>query len=163
MACSGNGILVAKLSGSVITDALDRTGYIASNYQFQFDGPPQAGAIYTAGFSQCSNGTLALGGSTVFYQCKSGNFYNLYDRWWAPQCSPVQILIMPCGEGAPDSTADGQRVVGTTTVPTTVVVPLSDGQPQVITTMKTIPLCQISDGKVFLLVKKKFKKKDPGP
>lgn len=57
--------------------------YIAANYQFQFDAPPQAGAIYTTGFSLCANGSLALGGSAIFYQCLSGSFYNLYDRDWA--------------------------------------------------------------------------------
>ena len=143
-ACSGSGILVATLSDGVVKDAQDRTGYIASNYQFQFDGPPQAGSIYTAGFSECSNGSLALGGSTVFYQCKSGDFYNLYDRWWAEQCSPVEIMVIPCGEGAQDLGA--HHVVGTAVVPTTVVVPLGDGQPQVITTNKAVPMCQIDDG-----------------
>lgn len=145
-ACSGSGILVATLDGGVMKDAQGRTGYIASNYQFQFDGPPQAGSIYTAGFSECSNGTLALGGSTIFYQCKSGNFYNLYDRWWAEQCSPVEILTMPCGEGA--EIASNQHVVGTSVVTTTAVVPLGDGQPQVVTTVKAIPMCQIDDGQV---------------
>ncbi|KAK0707986.1 hypothetical protein B0H67DRAFT_325581 [Lasiosphaeris hirsuta] len=145
-ACSGNGILVAELRDGVVTDSQGRAGYVASNYQFQFDGPPQAGAIYTAGFTHCGNGSLALGGSTVFYQCRSGDFSNLYDRWWAEQCSPVEILVMPCGEGAADEST-GARVVGTTVVPTTVVIPLSDGQPQVITTSKVIPLCQIGDGK----------------
>ena len=57
--------------------------YIAANYQFQFDNPPQAGAIYTTGFSLCANNTLALGGSAIWYQCLSGSFYNLYDRDWA--------------------------------------------------------------------------------
>ncbi|KAK4444497.1 hypothetical protein QBC34DRAFT_451898 [Podospora aff. communis PSN243] len=145
-ACSGSGILVTTLQDGVIKDAQGRTGYIASNYQFQFDGPPQAGSIYTAGFSECSNGSLALGGSTVFYQCKSGNFYNLYDRWWAEQCSPVEILAMPCGDGADE--VGGQRVVGTSVVTTTAVVPLGDGQPQVVTTTKAIPMCQIDDGQI---------------
>lgn len=148
-ACSGDGILVAELSDGVISDALNRTGYIASNYQFQFDRPPQSGALYTAGFSHCSNGSLALGGSAVFYQCRSGSFYNLYDRWWAEQCSPVEILVMPCGgesdnDGAVDGNDEGQHVVATSTVLTTVVVPLGDGQPQVVTTM--VPICQIVDG-----------------
>ncbi|KAK5658078.1 hypothetical protein OQA88_2634 [Cercophora sp. LCS_1] len=143
--CSGEGILVSQLQDTVITDAQGRTGYIASNYQFQFDGPPQAGAIYTAGFYHCPNGSLALGDSSVFYRCKSGDFYNLYDRWWAEQCSPVEILVMPCGEG---TGAAPQNVVGTQVVVTTAVVPIADGQPQVITTTKAIPMCQIGDGQV---------------
>ena len=91
VACQTNSTLSLTLAGGVLKDAAGRTGYIASNYQFQFDGPPQAGAIYTSGFSVCSNGSLALGGSDVFYQCLSGSFYNLYDRDWAAQCSPVTI------------------------------------------------------------------------
>jgi hypothetical protein len=82
------------LANGILKDSHGRTGYIASNYQFQFDNPPQAGAIYTAGFSVCGNGSLALGGSAVFYQCLSGSFYNLYNENWAPQCSPVTINVL---------------------------------------------------------------------
>eukprot|EP00249_Psilotum_nudum_P004044 c17570_g2_i1 orf=489-800(-) len=89
--CKQSDSLTVTLSGGVLKDNQGRTGYIAANYQFQFDGPPQAGAIYTAGFSVCGNGSLALGGSAVFYQCLSGDFYNLYDRNWAPQCNPITI------------------------------------------------------------------------
>lgn len=91
VACQTNGTLALTLNNGVLKDSHGRTGYIASNFQFQFDEPPQAGAIITAGFSVCANGSLALGGSNVFYQCLSGNFFNLYDRNWAPQCSPVTI------------------------------------------------------------------------
>jgi hypothetical protein len=80
-----------SLSNGILTDSVGRTGYIAANYQFQFDKPPQAGAIYTAGFSVCANGSLALGGSNIFWQCLSGTFYNLYDRNWASQCSPITM------------------------------------------------------------------------
>ena len=92
-ACRSGGVLEIKLNNGVLTDSQNRIGYIASNSQFQFDGPPQAGAIYTAGWSLCSNGSLALGGSTTFYQCLSGNFYNLYYRnvLNAGQCTPIQI------------------------------------------------------------------------
>ena len=89
--CAKSGAFSITLEDGILKDQQGRTGYIAANYQFQFDGPPQAGAIITAGFSVCANGSLALGGSSVFYQCLSGNFYNLYDRYWAAQCSPVTI------------------------------------------------------------------------
>ncbi|KAI4139410.1 MAG: hypothetical protein L6R39_006301, partial [Caloplaca ligustica] len=94
VACASEGTLALTLADGVLKDAQGRTGYIASNFQFQFDAPPQAGAIYTSGFTACSNGTLALGGSNVFYECLSGNFYNLYDRSWAPQCSPITISLL---------------------------------------------------------------------
>ena len=154
---STSHMLQAQLKDSVMTDARGRTGYIASNYQLQFDNPPQAGAIYTAGFAVCANRSLALGSSAVFWECKSGNFWNLYDRNWAEQCSPVDILVLPCEEGteaepAPVPTEGGggegpsETVVGTQTVTSTVVVPLEDGQPQVLTTTTVIPICQIDDG-----------------
>ncbi|KAK4034184.1 hypothetical protein C8A01DRAFT_49381 [Parachaetomium inaequale] len=150
-ACSGDGTLVVQLADGVLTDDHARTGYIASNYQFQFDNPPQAGALITAGFSACANGSLALGDSATFWQCASGTFYNLYDRWSAEQCSPVDVVMLPCGDGgkAQDTQSPaGQTVVGSEVVTTTVVMPLSDGQPQVITTTTLIHICQIGDGQV---------------
>ncbi|CAK7265149.1 hypothetical protein SEPCBS119000_001365 [Sporothrix epigloea] len=132
--CGSNGALLLKLSNGILTDAKDRTGYIASNYQFQFDGPPQAGAIYTAGFSVCGNNALALGGSTTWWQCRSGDFYNLYDRNWAPQCEAVEILAMSCDGSAPPP-ATGTPPVGQ----------ISDGQIQATT---GAPVGQISDGQI---------------
>merc|ERR1712230_218364 len=38
-----------------------------------------------------NNGSLALGGSTTFYQCRSGGFYNLYDENVASYCEPVTL------------------------------------------------------------------------
>jgi len=95
VACKTNSTLSLTIENGVLYDGLRRQGYIADNYQFQFDaGAPQAGAIITAGFSLCSNGTLALGGSTIFWQCLSGTFYNLYDRDWAFQCEPVYLTAL---------------------------------------------------------------------
>lgn len=91
VACQENATLGLLLDGGRLTDDQNRTGYIASNRQLQFDDPPQAGAIYTHGFSVCSNGSLALGGSTTFYQCRSGGFYNLYDQNIASYCEPVTL------------------------------------------------------------------------
>jgi hypothetical protein len=161
--CGQAGYLTLTLAGGQLKDAVGRTGYIAANYQFQFDAPPQTGAIYTAGFSVGSNGSLALGGSAVFWECLSGTFYNLYDRNWAAQCQPILIGIVPCtgSSGAVTQASDGQPA-GTTILPVTqitdgqpqgksaVPVPVSeftDGQPQVVTVMPK-PVTQISDGQV---------------
>lgn len=159
--CGQPGYLTLTLAGGQLKDAQGRTGYIAANYQFQFDAPPQTGAIYTGGFSVGSNGSLALGGSAVFYECLSGTFYNLYDRSWAAQCDPILIGVVPCGtvgqqsDGQPTGTpgpkpvtqiSDGQPQ-GTSAVP----VPVSeftDGQPQVITVLPKPPVTQISDGQI---------------
>ncbi|KAK5279770.1 hypothetical protein LTR20_006975 [Exophiala xenobiotica] len=99
VSCLTNSTLRLTLNDGVLLDGKNRTGYIASNWQFQFDGPPQSGAIYTAGWSVCPVDTdggqaLALGGNTTFYQCLSGKFYNLYTENWAAQCSPVQLRVV---------------------------------------------------------------------
>ncbi|KAH7322992.1 hypothetical protein B0I35DRAFT_191797 [Stachybotrys elegans] len=133
------GQLLLTLDNGVLHDRQDRTGYIASNYQFQFDGPPQAGAIYTSGFSVCSNGSIALGPSTVFYQCLSGSFYNLYDRHWAAQCEPVHFVIQRCGN---------EQLPGGP-VTTTAVGQLPDGQPEAVpTVIAPPPVSQIPDGQI---------------
>ncbi|GAW13835.1 hypothetical protein ANO14919_032250 [Xylariales sp. No.14919] len=142
--CGSEGTLVVTLEDGSTFDAQGRTGYIASNYQFQFDAPAQAGALFTSGFSVCKDNIMALGSSKTFYQCLSGDFYNLYDRTWAAQCEPVSIIAIPCGsKGSADQSPDGQ-VVGTTVVQTTIITALTDGQPQVITTTLPVPIYSTS-------------------
>lgn len=134
--------LEITLKAGVLKDSKDRTGYIAANNQFQFDGPPQTGAIYTAGWSACGNGSLALGGSTVFYQCLSGDFYNLYDKAEdKEQCNQVHINIVGGSGSAASQLPDGQPQE--TPAP---VSQISDGQPQAATS--GAPVSQISDGQV---------------
>ncbi|KAF2872905.1 hypothetical protein BDV95DRAFT_605496 [Massariosphaeria phaeospora] len=138
------GVLTLTLEGGNLKDQADRTAYIADNFQFQFDSPPQAGALKTSGFSVCSNGSIALDGSAVWYQCKSGEISNLYDRSWAPQCEPIYMVAR---EGAGDSPAsqspDGQPIA-TTAVPAISQSP--DGQPIASTALPEAPITQISDG-----------------
>ncbi|KAG5923848.1 hypothetical protein E4U42_004818 [Claviceps africana] len=149
-ACGGEGTLVMTLKDSVLKDSHDRTGAIVANRQFQFDGPPQAGSIFTGGFSVCNNGSLALGGSTVFYRCLSGDFYNLYDKNWAPQCAPIEIVANFCDGGSKNGGGNaGPKPVATSLVPTAVVTLIGDGQPQVHTTLMPVPMCKTSDGKII--------------
>jgi hypothetical protein len=154
-ACEKDGALVLTLKDGVLTDSKGRIGYIASNYQLQFDGPPQENAIYTSGFSACSSGLLALGSETEFYQCLSGDFFNLYDRDWADQCKAITIAINPCGgssgggsvgqipDGQPQASQipDGQ-VQAPTGLPATQI---GDGQVQAPT---GAPVTQIPDGQI---------------
>ena len=92
--CKTDGILQLNLENGILTDHWGRIGSIVSNRQFQFDGPPpQAGAIYAGGWSITPDGNLALGDQDIFYQCLSGSFYNLYDRWIAEQCSAIRLQI----------------------------------------------------------------------
>jgi len=159
---TAEGSLVITLTDGKLTDQNGRIGYIASNYQFQFDAPPQAGAIYTDGFSVGSNSSLALGSSAIFYQCLSGEFYNLYDRHWAAQCKPILIDVLPCGDsssGEVTQATDGQpAATGVATAvsqitdgqpqaqsATAIVSQISDGQPQAPSAVP-IPITQISDG-----------------
>jgi len=154
-------VLTLTLQGGKLTDAEGRTGYIAANHQFQFDEPPQTGAIYTAGWSACPDGALALGGSTTFYTCASGNpdggddgaFYNIYDDQAFDICNAAELKIIGGSAGdAVSQQPDGQPTVspvsqitdGQIQVPTgTPVSQISDGQIQVPTGN---PISQISDG-----------------
>lgn len=95
VACLTSDSLTMTLKNSVLTDGKGRIGAIVSNRQFQFDGPPpQAGSIYAAGWSITDDGLLALGDSAIFFQCKSGDFYNLYDTNVAAQCEPVHLSVI---------------------------------------------------------------------
>jgi len=147
--CASSGVLVASLSGGILTDSAGRIGGIVANRQFQFDGPPsQTGTIYNGGFSICSNGSLAIGGSSVFYQCLSGSFYNLYDEDAGASCMPVLIDIIPCGSSAGITQAsDGQPAGPSATVKASVgpVSQISDGQPQAIS---ATPVSQFTDGQI---------------
>ena len=83
------------LHNGILTDSKGRIGSIVANQQFQFDGPPpQAGAIYAAGWSISPEGKLAIGNSTTFYQCLSGNFYNLYANEIGSKCEPVELDVV---------------------------------------------------------------------
>ncbi|PHH49870.1 Cell wall mannoprotein CIS3 [Ceratocystis fimbriata CBS 114723] len=131
--CDNDALLVLSLNNGVLTDAHNRTGYIASNRQFQFDAPPQSGALLTAGFSVCGNGSLALGGSTVWYQCQSGDFSNLYDANWAQQCEPIHLNAVDCGtNGNTTAGSDGGAVNAAVALP---VCEIGDGQIQAHTTV----------------------------
>lgn len=106
-----DGILSLTLAGGILKDQADRTGYVAANDQFQFDDPPQTGAIYTAGFSVCENNTLALGDKAIWWQCLSGGFYNLYYDKQGDQCNEVYIEVINGGNsasGAASQASDGQ-------------------------------------------------------
>ncbi|VEU19395.1 DEKNAAC100707 [Brettanomyces naardenensis] len=93
--CQSADALSLTLTDSILTDAKGRIGSIVANRQFQFDGPPpQAGAIYAAGWSITDDGKLAIGETTTFYQCLSGGFYNLYDESIGAQCKPVNLYIV---------------------------------------------------------------------
>ncbi|KAG9943158.1 hypothetical protein KCU81_g5289, partial [Aureobasidium melanogenum] len=139
-------VLTITLKDGTLTDDEGRTGYIAANNQFQFDKPAQTGAIYTSGFSVCSNGTLAIGDSAIFYQCLSGDFYNLYDKSTGAQCSPIYINVLDTGaaasSGAATQIGDGQLQAPTSTAAP--VTQISDGQIQATTGAVT----QISDGQI---------------
>ena len=94
-ACKTENSLTMSLKGGILTDSKGRIGAIVANRQFQFDGPPpQAGSIYAAGWSITSDGHLAIGDNTHFYQCLSGDFYNLYDENVAAQCSEVLLSVI---------------------------------------------------------------------
>ncbi|OQO08463.1 hypothetical protein B0A48_06333 [Cryoendolithus antarcticus] len=155
-----DGKLEISLADGVLTDSSGRIGNIVANHQFQFDpAPGQAGAIYTGGFSACGNGSLAIGGSAIFYQCLSGNFYNIYDESQGKQCSQVYINILSAGattvaasqasDGQPTASPAAQQSDGQVTASSAAtaapVTQITDGQVQAST---AAPVSQISDGQV---------------
>jgi len=136
------GTLTLSLQNGNLKDQAGRTGYTASNYQFQFDAPVQAGARQTTGFSLCSNGSLALGGSAIWYSCASGGFSNLYSQSTGAQCIPIYIEAVKGGSsGGATQISDGQPQAGT---PKPVASQISDGQPQAGTPRPVVS--QITDG-----------------
>jgi len=144
--CS-SGALVATLTNSVLTDSKGRIGGIVANHQFQFDGPPsQAGTIYNSGWSVCSNGSLALGPSAIFYQCLSGTFYNLYNTPAGASCEAVIITVIPCSgsaAGGASQGSDGQPTVSSA------VTQATEGQVQASSAASAPPkVTQITDGQV---------------
>ena len=95
VACKAPGVLNITLDAGILKDSEDRIGSIVSNRQFQFDGPvPQAGAIYADGWSISPEGNLVLGDDDLFFECLSGNFYNLYDEYVAEQCYPIHLQVL---------------------------------------------------------------------
>lgn len=138
-----DGQLTMTLNNGVLTDSQGRTGCIVANRQFQFDNPIQAGAIYTSGWSVCSNGSLAIGGNAIFYQCLSGNFYNLYDQSQGGQCGAVYIVASGAAAGGASGTVS-QVSDGQPQATSAQVSQISDGQVQA----TTRPVSQISDGQI---------------
>jgi len=138
------GALTLSLNNGILKDQAGRTGYIASNYQFQFDNPVQAGARQQSGFSLCGNQSLALGSSAIFYQCNSGNLNNLYSQSIGGQCYPIYIQAVRQGGGSGASQiSDGQPQAAT---PRPGVSQISDGQPQAPRPTSRPVVSQISDG-----------------
>ena len=124
-------------------------------FRFQFDKPIQAGALETSGFSVCGNGTLALDGSAVWYQCYSGGFYNLYDESRGKQCNQIYIYTQKSSGSSASASAtaavsqitDGQPQAPTSQASAPVVSQISDGQPQAPSSQASLPVVsQISDG-----------------
>ncbi|KAL9022231.1 MAG: hypothetical protein Q9185_000631 [Variospora sp. 1 TL-2023] len=100
-ACADPGASTFTLSDSVLTDQDGATGAIAAQGQFQFDKNVQVDSRYVDGFSICGNGSLALAGTTIFYQClvEPANrepFVNLYLTSQRPDCDEINIQIFPC-------------------------------------------------------------------
>lgn len=146
--CGQPGMLTLNLQNGNLMDIDGRTGYIASaNAQFQFDKPVQAGGEYAGEFSVCKNGSIALGPTTTFYQCKSGDFYNLYYANTAEQCSPVNIDIIPCDSASSSSAAPSTMVSAAAATSAKAVSVSSDGQPQATAkATSVVPVSVFSDG-----------------
>jgi hypothetical protein len=146
-----DGTLTISLKDGILKDQAGRQGYIASNYQFQFDPEPQPNSKQNQGFSLCSNNTLALSGGiprpfgdTTFWQCLSGDFYNLYSDSQGMQCIKIYIeAVMAASSGS----ASGSQAPASQTP---AVSQIPDGQPQATTAASKLSsapaVSQLSDG-----------------
>src|SRR5262249_12691181 len=80
--CDSMGVILRFDEHGLLRDELSRVGYIADNYQFQFDLPIQAGGYGALEFGEmkAKNGDVYLTwrGNPTFYKCASGSFFNLY-------------------------------------------------------------------------------------
>lgn len=95
VSCATSATLLITLENGILRDSQGRIGSIVGSRQFQFDGPvPQYGTIYASGWLISRGGRLTLGNSTVFWQCSSGDFYNLYDTQITLECGPVSLDVV---------------------------------------------------------------------
>lgn len=99
--CANPNNTVITLSDGVLTDQDGLTGAIVAQGQFQFDENVQVDSRYVAGFSICGNGSLAIAGTTIFYQCLVAGenrdpFVNLYLTSQRPDCNQIYIETTPC-------------------------------------------------------------------
>ncbi|CAK4032580.1 hypothetical protein MYCFIDRAFT_86151 [Lecanosticta acicola] len=162
-----SGSLQITLNNGVLKDQSGRTGEVVANHQFQFDQILQPNAIYTSGWAVCSNGSLVLGNQAVFYQCLSGNFYNLYDQSQGGQCGPIYIQTIGTSgssgasqSGSASQAADGQVTQASPGASSRPVSQVTDGQPstsasarpdgqlQATTSAAAMPVQQITDGQI---------------
>ncbi|KAF2490823.1 hypothetical protein BU16DRAFT_530430 [Lophium mytilinum] len=118
--------VTVTLNNGILIDSHNRVGAIVANHQFQFDGPPQAGSIYTGGWSACANDSLALGGTTLFYACTSGEFRNLYDEYVGAQCSPINIIIIPVDKPSSSSSVAATTVASSSASASKTIVSKAD-------------------------------------
>jgi hypothetical protein len=88
-------------------------------------------------------------GATTFWQCLSGDFYNLYADSQGMQCQQIYIQAVNQGSGSASQISDGQPQATTPAASATnAVSQISDGQPQATTPAASVPavVSQISDG-----------------
>jgi hypothetical protein len=99
--CDANGVVLHFDGGGLLRDQLNRIGYIADNFQFQFDLPVQAGGYGEKDFGEHKDPNtgdvyLTWRGNADFYKCQSGNFDNLYSQSIAGQCRVTRIMLFHC-------------------------------------------------------------------
>lgn len=81
-----------------LMDSRGRYAYIGADRKLTFANPVHHDAVITSGFGVCSNSTISLGGSTIFYSClgvgddRSGS--GIYDRPVDGYCHPVHLELV---------------------------------------------------------------------
>ncbi|GME70993.1 unnamed protein product [Ambrosiozyma monospora] len=82
-------------SNGLLYDPSGEVGFIASNGQFMFAGPPpQAGTLYAAGWSLTDDYFLALGFQTSFWACQAdGANYKVFNSKIYESCQEVMAKV----------------------------------------------------------------------
>ena len=99
--CDVHGVILHFDENGLLRDQLNRIGYIADNFQFQFDLPVQSGGYGEKEFGEYKDPKthdvfLTWRGSPEFYKCRSGNFDNLYSQSIGGQCKVTRIMMFHC-------------------------------------------------------------------
>ena len=99
--CAPDGVVLRFDRNGLLRDQLNRIGYVADNFQFQFDLPIQAGGFGEKEFGEYTNPNtgdvfLTWRGNADFYKCLSGSFSNLYTQSIAPYCEVTKIMLYHC-------------------------------------------------------------------
>ena len=82
------------LSNGILKGRQSKVVYVDSDSRLYFGSPFRFNTALDAGFSICSNASLAYGDSTVFYKCFSEGSFGIFNEPSGILCSPIFIDVV---------------------------------------------------------------------